>query len=193
MNFHKMDTIYAKLAELDVESRAQREFWKAEMVRDEDERLDREVVKMMMEKMTRHLETDMALDSAEFVWSFVRNPVVAMALMAYAGRATNTGLGILAVLLAFISHPATCIMYLAGGRRLVDQTGGLLSTWRNPQHQPLPAEGVPDEAGEPVLQVGLPVRERCPCLWRLLCRQRHQRHLNDIDVEAGEGAERVEE
>jgi hypothetical protein len=85
-----MDIVIEKLAELDVESRSQRDFWKAEMVRDEEERLDREVVMMMMEKMTRHLETVMALDSAEFVWSFIRNPVVAMALMAYAGRATTT-------------------------------------------------------------------------------------------------------
>jgi hypothetical protein len=180
-----MDIVFEKLAELDVESRAQKDFWKAEMMPDEEEQLDREVVKMMMENMTRHLETDMALDSAEFIWSFVRNPVVSMALMSYAGRTTNTGLGILAVLLAFISHPATCVMYLAGGRWLVDQREGLLSSWRNPQHQPPPAEEVSGEAGGPVLQVGLPVRERCPCLWWLLCQQRHQRHLDDIDVEAG--------
>jgi hypothetical protein len=30
-------------------------------------------------------------------------------------------------------------------------------------------------------------------LWRLLCRQWHQRHVDDIDVEAGVGAEDVEE
>jgi hypothetical protein len=108
-----------------------------------------------------------------------------MALMSFAGKTTNTGLGILAVLAAFISHLATWIMFLAGGRRLVDQTEGLLSSWRNPQHQPLPAEEVSDEAVGPVLQVGLPVRERCPCLWWLLCRLRHQCHLDNVDVEAG--------
>jgi hypothetical protein len=120
------------------------------------------VVKAMMEKMTEHLDTDMALDMAGFVWTFLRNPVVCMALMSFAGKTTNTGLGILAVLAAFISHLATWIMFLAGGRRLVDQTEGLLSSWRNPQHQPPPAEGVPNEAGGSVLQVGLPTRERCP-------------------------------
>jgi hypothetical protein len=135
----------------------------------------------MMAKMTEHLDTDMA----GFAWTFVRNPVVCVALMSYAGKTTNTGLGILAVLAAFISHPATCIMFLAGGRQLVDQSEGLLSSWRNPQHQPPPAEGVPNEAGGPVLQVGLPTRERCPCLWWLLCQRRHQRHLDDVDVEAG--------
>jgi hypothetical protein len=43
-----MDIIIEKLAELDVESRAQKEFWEAEMLRDEEERLDREVVKVMV-------------------------------------------------------------------------------------------------------------------------------------------------
>jgi hypothetical protein len=43
-NFIKMDIIIEKLAELDVESRAQHEFWEAELVRDEEEQLDREVV-----------------------------------------------------------------------------------------------------------------------------------------------------
>jgi hypothetical protein len=62
-----MDIIIEKLAELDIESRAQHEFWEVEMVRDEEERLDQEVVKVMMEKMTEHLNTGMALDLTEFV------------------------------------------------------------------------------------------------------------------------------
>jgi hypothetical protein len=55
-----MDIIIKKNAKLDVEYRAQREYWEAEMVRDEEEWFDWEVVKVMMEKMTEHLDTDMA-------------------------------------------------------------------------------------------------------------------------------------
>jgi hypothetical protein len=53
-------SLLKKNAKLDVEYRAQREYWEAEMVRDEEEWFDWEVVKVMMEKMTEHLDTDMA-------------------------------------------------------------------------------------------------------------------------------------
>jgi hypothetical protein len=182
-----MDFVIEKLLELEEE---QRRFWQVEMNNDAREEVEMVKIRELGKKMEEHLEADDMWGLAAFVplvLGVLRNPVLCVFLLALAGRTPYRGLSISLVMLAFISSPSSCLIYLFGGKLVskdpADLGSDLLNRLRN--SEPAEIDGNANLAGDErdVLEADLPSGMGC-CyvIRRVLFRWEREQHIDDVEA-----------
>lgn len=185
-----MDFVIEKLLELEEE---QRRFWQVEMNNDAREEVEMVKIKELGRRMEEHLEADDVWGLAAFVplvLGVLRNPVLCVFLLALAGRTSYRGLSISLVMLAFISSPSSCLIYLFGGKLVSKDPADLGSDLLNRLRHSEPAEldGNANLAGDErlqrdVLEADLPSGMGC-CyvIRRVLFRREREQHIDDVEA-----------